>query len=70
MFDTFCQQAVLRKFNDIQTFVKSSLKTLDDVISEVGVDKNKFEPKPELKPLSINTDKAVQVIWNFKIEPK
>ena len=69
MFDSFSQPALLRKFTEFQEYTKAAMSSLDDVISEVGIDKSKFEVNPDFKPLSINIDRAVKVIGNFKIEP-
>ena len=70
MFDTFCQQAFLRKYKEVQIFIQNSLSTLEYMISGVSINSSNFEPKHELHPWIINVEKAVQLIGNFKIEQK
>ena len=70
MFDTFWQQAFLRKYNEVDWFIQNTSKILKNIINNVGIDKSKFEPKEEFLPWNINVEKAIKLIGNFKIESK
>lgn len=40
---------------------------LDDVINQKNINRKIFELGSDMKPITINIEKAVAIIWNFRI---
>jgi len=60
---------VLEKYSDINDFIRKSSQSINKIKEENCFDKNKILLNPDLKPLTLNVQKAVEMILNFKLEP-
>ena len=69
IFNKGLDVVVLEKFQEIQNFIKSSVGKLEEIIAEQNIDKTKMIVNPDLKPLTMNVQKALEMISNFKLEP-
>lgn len=60
---------VLDKFQEIQHFTRTAIQNIDSIVKEQNFDKNSVFTNPDLRPLTLNVQKAVDMIMHFKLEP-
>jgi len=58
---------VWSKINDISSFISKSIEDLEKIAKSKGYDKSEAFIKPELKPLTLNVDKAYDIIGKFNL---
>lgn len=58
---------ICAKINDISSFISKSIEDLERIAKSKGFDKNEAYIKPELKPLTLNVDKAYEIIGKFNL---
>lgn len=60
---------VLTKINDISSFISKSIEDLELIAKKKGFDKNESLIDPALKPLTLNVQKAYEIISKFNMVP-
>lgn len=60
---------VLTKINDISQFISKSIEDLERIAKNKGLDKNEALIDPKLKPLTLNVQKAYDIINKFNMVP-
>jgi hypothetical protein len=60
---------VLTKINDISSFISKSIEDLERIAKSKGLDKNESLIDPSLKPLTLNVQKAYEIISKFNMVP-
>jgi hypothetical protein len=60
---------VLDKFQEIQHFTRTAIQNIDSIVKEQNFDKNSVFMNPDMRPLTLNVQKAVDMIMHFKLEP-
>jgi len=58
---------VCSKINDISSFISKSIEDLEKIAKSRGFDKAEAFIKPDLKPLTLNVDKAYEIIGKFNL---
>ena len=58
---------VCAKINDISSFISKSIEDLEKIARARGFDKSEAFIKPDLKPLTLNVDKAYEIIGKFNL---
>ena len=58
---------VCAKITDISSFISKSIEDLEKIAKAKGFDKSEAYIKPELKPLTLNVDKAYEIIGKFNL---
>lgn len=53
----------------MQEFFDESNGCLKTITDDLSVGKNKFSINPDLRPLTMNIEKAIEMVCNFKMEP-
>lgn len=60
---------ILTKINDISSFISKSIEDLEMIAKKKGFDKNETLIDPQLKPLTLNVQKAYEIISKFNMVP-
>jgi hypothetical protein len=60
---------VLTKINDISSFISKSIEDLEKIAKNKGFDKSESLIDPNLKPLTLNVQKAYEIISKFNMVP-
>ena len=60
---------VLTKINDISSFISKSIEDLERIAKNKGLDKNETLIDASLKPLTLNVQKAYEIISKFNMVP-
>jgi hypothetical protein len=60
---------VLTKINDISSFISKSIEDLERIAKSKGLDKTETLIDPSLKPLTLNVQKAYEIISKFNMVP-
>jgi len=60
---------ILTKINDISSFISKSIEDLELIAKKRGFDKNEAIIDPSLKPLTLNVQKAYELISKFNMVP-
>lgn len=60
---------ILTKINDISSFISKSIEDLEVIAKKRGFDKNEAIIDPSLKPLTLNVQKAYELISKFNMVP-
>ena len=60
---------VLTKINDISSFISKSIEDLERIAKNKGLDKSETLIDPGLKPLTLNVQKAYEIISKFNMVP-
>jgi hypothetical protein len=60
---------VLTKINDISSFISKSIEDLERIAKSKGLDKTETLIDPTLKPLTLNVQKAYEIISKFNMVP-
>ncbi len=60
---------ILTKINDISSFISKSIEDLEAIAKKKGFDKNETLIDPSLKPLTLNVQKAYELISKFNMVP-
>lgn len=60
---------VLTKINDISSFISKSIEDLEKIAKNKGFDKSESVIDPNLKPLTLNVQKAYEIISKFNMVP-
>ncbi|CAI2383973.1 unnamed protein product [Moneuplotes crassus] len=68
IIETHCKQAVLRRFQDFNNHISNSLGQLNKKLRDYEGGIPKYVMSSALKPITINVEKAVKLIMNFKLE--
>ena len=61
---------VLTKINDISSFISKSIEDLERIAKAKGFDKTETFIDPSLKPLTLNVQKAYEIIAKFNMVPQ
>jgi hypothetical protein len=60
---------ILTKINDISSFISKSIEDLEVIAKKKGFDKNEALIDSSLKPLTLNVQKAYELISKFNMVP-
>jgi hypothetical protein len=60
---------ILTKINDISSFISKSIEDLEVIAKKKGFDKNETLIDASLKPLTLNVQKAYELISKFNMVP-
>lgn len=60
---------ILTKINDISSFISKSIEDLEMIAKKKGFDKTDALIDPSLKPLTLNVQKAYELISKFNMVP-
>lgn len=60
---------ILTKINDISSFISKSIEDLEIIAKKKGFDKTESLIDPNLKPLTLNVQKAYELISKFNMVP-
>lgn len=60
---------ILTKINDISSFISKSIEDLEIIAKKRGFDKNEALIDASLKPLTLNVQKAYELISKFNMVP-
>lgn len=60
---------ILTKINDISSFISKSIEDLERIAKSKGLDKTETLIDPSLKPLTLNVQKAYEIISKFNMVP-
>ena len=60
---------ILTKINDISSFISKSIEDLEIIAKKKGFDKNEALIDQSLKPLTLNVQKAYELISKFNMVP-
>lgn len=60
---------ILTKINDISSFISKSIEDLEKIAKNKGFDKVDTIVDPSLKPLTLNVQKAYEIISKFNMVP-
>jgi len=60
---------ILTKINDISSFISKSIEDLEIIAKKKGFDKNEALIDSSLKPLTLNVQKAYELISKFNMVP-
>ena len=60
---------ILTKINDISSFISKSIEDLEIIAKKKGFDKTESLIDPSLKPLTLNVQKAYELISKFNMVP-
>ena len=60
---------ILTKITDISSFISKSIEHLERIAKSKGLDKTEALIDPSLKPLTLNVQKAYEIISKFNMVP-
>lgn len=60
---------ILTKINDISSFISKSIEDLEKIAKNKGFEKSEVLTDPSLKPLTLNVQKAYEIISKFNMVP-
>ena len=60
---------MLTKITDISSFISRSIEDLERIAKSKGLDKSEAMIDPSLKPLTLNVQKAYEIISKFNMVP-
>ncbi len=60
---------ILTKINDVSSFISKSIEDLEIIAKKRGFDKNEAMIDASLKPLTLNVQKAYELISKFNMVP-
>ena len=60
---------ILEKINDISSFISKSIEDLEKIAKNKSFDKSEALIDPTLKPLTLNVQKAYEIISKFNMIP-
>lgn len=60
---------ILTKIGDISSFISKSIEDLESIAKKKGFDKSEAIIDPTLKPLTLNVQKAFEIISKFNMVP-
>jgi hypothetical protein len=60
---------ILTKINDISSFISKSIEDLEKITKNKGFEKSESMIDPSLKPLTLNVQKAYEIISKFNMVP-
>jgi hypothetical protein len=60
---------ILTKIGDISSFISKSIEDLESIAKKKGFDKTEAVIDPTLKPLTLNVQKAFEIISKFNMVP-
>ena len=60
---------ILTKISDISSFISKSIEDLEKIAKNKGFEKSETLTDPSLKPLTLNVQKAYEIISKFNMVP-